>query len=159
RLQTRQPPAPAAALAAYWPAVALRKDCSPVLTNLGLALAEVGQQDDALACLEKAVGLNKGFAPYRLNYGSVLRQAGQYGRARAELDEALRLRPGYTAAMVERATVEREDGKLDASIAWLRKAVDSVPADNPLRTNLALRLQQVQRLPGRGTKLERVLAG
>jgi serine/threonine-protein kinase len=158
-LQTRQPPAPAAALTAFFAALAVRPSSGHTLTNLGCALMGVGRQEEGLEYLEKACRLHPNFASYHNNLAIALRHVGQLDRARAELRRALEIDPRYPNALVEMAGVELESGKLADAATWLGKAIEAVPREGTMRTTLTLRLQRTQQYQKLEGKLERVLSG
>lgn len=66
--------------------------------KLGLALARLGHNDEAIDKFQTACRLDAGNASAHLNLAVVLAQVGRTSHARAAAEEALRLRPDYVQA-------------------------------------------------------------
>jgi Flp pilus assembly protein TadD len=95
----------------------LDKTDSRTLTNLGLALAAAGRQDEAVEVFTRAGGP----AAARANLAYILAATGQDEQARRQYEETLRLNPGDSLA---RAAIS----KLDASEFVPTEAIASRPA-------------------------------
>jgi Tfp pilus assembly protein PilF len=95
----------------------LDKTDSRTLTNLGLALAAAGKQDEAVEVFTRAGGP----AAARANLAYILAATGQTEQARQQYEETLQLNPGDSLA---RAAL----GKLDASEFVPTEAIASRPA-------------------------------
>jgi len=158
-LQTRHPPAPAAALGSYWAALALRPNSGHTLTNLGLCLLVVGRTDEALVCLERATQVRPDFVSYQYNFAVGLRQADQLDRARAVLVRITETKPDYANAYTELSQLALRAGDLTQASDLLRKAIKLTPQGFPMRVNLQSRLARFRDLQRTDEKLADVLAG
>lgn len=92
--------------------------------NLGVALADAGQNQEALPHLQRAQAL-KADHPETLNsLGNVLNQLGRPGEARPLLERAVQLSPRFATAHNTLGTVRMALNESDAGLASLRRAVE-----------------------------------
>jgi predicted O-linked N-acetylglucosamine transferase (SPINDLY family) len=86
------------AIAAYRRAIELKPDYAAALSNLGVALKELGRFDEAVAALRRAIELEPDRAEVHNNLSSTLLAQGDHEGAIRACRRALELRPGYTDA-------------------------------------------------------------
>ncbi len=70
------------------------EDTSASLNNLGMGLAELGKDEEAIACFERAVRLRPDHAEAHARLGQILARPGRREEANRHLAEAVRLQPG-----------------------------------------------------------------
>jgi tetratricopeptide (TPR) repeat protein len=121
-------------------AVALRPDSPGAHNNLGSALHEKGQLDEAIAEHHEAIRLKKDYAEAHNNLGYALRDKGQLDEAIAEYHEALRLKKDFAMAHTNLGVALHEKGQLDEAIAEHHEAIrlkkDFAMAHNNLGADL-----------------------
>jgi tetratricopeptide (TPR) repeat protein len=66
--------------------------------NLGNALLQKGQLDDAVAQYQTALAIDSNYAEAHYNLGNALVQKKQLDSAITQFQEALRLKPGFSPA-------------------------------------------------------------
>jgi tetratricopeptide (TPR) repeat protein len=121
-------------------AVALRPSSPGVHLNLGLALTNGGQLDDAIACWKKAIDLDPRYAQAHHNLGNAMKAKGKVDEAIACYKKAVELDPKYApahdhlgyalaAAGTQKEAIEawrtavRLEPGLDMTHYWLGKAL------------------------------------
>ena len=104
-------------------AVALKPDCSAAHSNLGNALLDKGQVDEAIACYRKAIELDPKYANAHSNLGVALMDKGQVDDAIARFRKAIELDPKYAIAQCHLGVALTEKGQLDEAIACYRAAI------------------------------------
>ena len=110
--------------------------------NLGLALAQKGQVDEAVTHFRKALEIKPDYANAHQNLGVALEGRGQSDAAIAHYQRALELKPDYpdiTHNNLGSALARR--GQLDAAIVHFRKALELRPDYVEARNNLDLALR------------------
>jgi hypothetical protein len=98
-------------------AVAARPQYPNAHLNLGTALRDAGQYEEAVASLWRAVELDPGIAEAHNNLGTSLQALGRYDEARACYVEALRLDPELPDAHFSRATDWMRQGDIARGFA------------------------------------------
>ena len=88
----------AAACLAYRRALTLEPAYTDALSNLAIALAELGELEDALRCFEALLGRIDDDPTLHFNHGNVLLRSGQSAEAARAYGHAIRLRPLYVEA-------------------------------------------------------------
>jgi Flp pilus assembly protein TadD len=113
--------------------------------QLGLILAKMGENDEALKQFDRAVALASRTVEYRLNLGNLAGALGQWGRAVDQFREALLLAPrDYTVEYGLAVALQRK-GDHDLAIAEFEKA-RRLKADDPgVTLGLAASLEKAGR--------------
>jgi protein O-mannosyl-transferase len=114
--------------------------------NLGSALFEQGQVDEAIGHFRRALEIEPGFAKAHYNLAGILRDKGQVDEAAIHFQRALEIQPNYSTAHYNFGEILRQKGRLDEAIVHFRRAVEIHPeyadAQNALGATL-LRKGQV----------------
>jgi len=97
------------------------------LNNLGLAVLEKGQVDEAMAYFRKALEVDAGFVDAHNSLGLVLLQEGHVQEAIAHFQEAVRLRPDFAVAHNNLGNALRQDGQLDAAVNHFQQSLEIDP--------------------------------
>ena len=126
-------------------AIAVSAPTPVVLTNLGAALAEQGQLDEAIELHHVALHLAPDDARALNNLGLALHLAGRLDEAIANYRMAVTLDPGRVSARHNLATALRDSGRLDEAIEEYRRALELDPGSVKTREALA----QALRMAGR----------
>ena len=109
--------------------------------NLGVALAEKGRIEEAIAYYQEAIRLRPDYAIAHNNLGGALAQKGQLDEAVAQFKEAFRLKPDYAAFYYHLGNALGIGGRIDEAIAPLQEAIrlkpDYAEAHNDLGMALA----------------------
>ena len=91
--------------------------------NRGLAKAELGQYQEAIADYDQALHLQFNDARVYHNRGLAKAELGQYWDAIADFDQAIRLQPDYALPYVVRGLAKAELGQYQDAIADLKSAL------------------------------------
>jgi Tfp pilus assembly protein PilF len=91
--------------------------------NLGVALSDRGQVDDAISHFRESIRINPRHATARNNFGVALRKQGRIEEAEAQFREALRINPGDAVAQNSLGVILGQKGMLDEAIARFREAL------------------------------------
>jgi serine/threonine-protein kinase len=129
-------------------AAALRPDSPGALINLGGALYELGEQDEAIACCRRAIELDRTYAPAHTSLGAALRVKGELGEAIACLRQAIELDPRDWVAHTNLGAALADQGKLDEAIVCWRRAVAGEPRFAGAHANLGHALRAKGDLEG-----------
>jgi tetratricopeptide (TPR) repeat protein len=118
--------------------VALRPSSPTVHLNLGHALNNKGQLDEAMAETREAIRLRKDYAEAHNNLGIGLHDKGRLDEAIAEYREAIRLRKDYAQAHAHLGNALWDKGQQDEAIAEYREAIrlNYAPAHHNLGDSL-----------------------
>jgi serine/threonine-protein kinase len=122
-------------------AVALRPESPGCLMNLGLALRDKGQGDEAIACYLKVITLDPKYAEAHTNLGNALADKGKVDKAIASHRKAIALDPMLAGAYTNLGIVLRAKGQVEEAIASYRKAIDLDPKDALAHSNLGIALK------------------
>ncbi len=95
--------------------------------NLGTALKDTGQLDEAIACYRKAIELDPKFAWARHNLGDAFLAKGQFDQAIACYRKAIELDPKFALAHHNLGVALQNKGQFDEAIACWRKATELDP--------------------------------
>jgi tetratricopeptide (TPR) repeat protein len=104
--------------------------------NLGNALQEQGELDEAIAHYERAIAFKPGYAEAHNNLGNGLKQQGKLGEATAHYQLAIALKPDYAEAHNNLGIALKEQGELDEAMVHYQRAVALKPGSVDAHTNL-----------------------
>jgi tetratricopeptide (TPR) repeat protein len=110
--------------------------------NLGTALQEQKQFDQAIPHHERAIALVPDYAPAYNNLGAALRGAGRVDEAVARYRQALELKPDFASASYNLANALLEQGNAGDSVASFRRSLQSAPNSVEAHNNLGTALAQ-----------------
>jgi len=122
-------------------ALALRPDTSAARNNLGNALFDKNQLDDAWAEYLRAIELEPKHVPAHLNLGRVLHARRQLDGAITAFRQAIELDPKCAVAYNNLGVALRDKQQLDAAIAACRKAIELDPGYSMAYSNLGVALR------------------
>ena len=108
--------------------------------NLGVALAEKGRNDEAVAQYLEAIRINPDFAEGYYSLGNQMMQATNDDEALRLYREAIRLNPSHAAAHNNAGLVLERLGRNAEAIVQLQQAVGLSPGGTGMRYNLAMAL-------------------
>jgi tetratricopeptide (TPR) repeat protein len=152
RMQAKDP------LPALQRAITLLPDDPGVHNNLGNALGQHGQLDEAAASYRRALALRPDFAEAHNNLGYVLRGLGQLDDAVASYRQALRIKPDYAEAHHNLGDALLRLGRLDDAVTAYRRALALSPDFVEAHNNLGNALLELGRLDEATASYRRVLA-
>jgi tetratricopeptide (TPR) repeat protein len=95
--------------------------------NLGLAMRERGQVDDAISHYESAIAINPRHASAHNNLGEVLLALGRPGEAVPRLEQARRLQPERRDVQINLGNAYSSLGRIDEAVAQYRDVVRRWP--------------------------------
>ena len=130
----------AAVIFANWPLLSSSLMRAVTENNVGVALQEQRQYDDAIAHYRKAIELRAEYPPAYNNLGTALRAAGRVDEAIETYDRAIQLQPEFPDAQYNLANALFENGRTVDAIAHYQIALRSIPASVDVHTNLAIAL-------------------
>ena len=125
---------------ANWPLLSPTLMMAITENNLGTALMEKQQFDQAIAHHERAIAIMPGYAPAYNNLGATLRAAGRLDAAVARYRQALELKPDFASASYNLANALLEQGKAGDSVDSFRQALQSNPNSVEAHNNLGIAL-------------------
>lgn len=115
---------------------------SPIYyNNLGNALRDAQELDDAVLAYRRAVELKPDYADAHNNLGNALRETGDAASALMSCARAIELKPGYAEAFNNLGNALKDLGELDAAIAAYGKAIGAKPAFVEAHLNLGIAMQ------------------
>jgi serine/threonine protein kinase/tetratricopeptide (TPR) repeat protein len=123
-LRTSKTPDHEAAIRFYTAALAIRPSSAPAHGNLGNALRDKGQFDEAIAEYRKAICIEPKKAEYYSGLGNVHFNRGDMDGAIAEYRRAVDLKNEDASSRCNLGIALRRKGELSAAIVELRKAID-----------------------------------
>jgi tetratricopeptide (TPR) repeat protein len=132
-----------AAIAAYTRAIALRRDFTAAIVNLGVAHAVAGQWPGAIAAFSRAVALQPDNVEYQHNLASALQCGGRREEAVLSYRAALRLRPHFAEGWAALGNVYAELNQPQNAIDAFQRAVAIRPNFPVAQLNLGLAQLQV----------------
>jgi tetratricopeptide (TPR) repeat protein len=121
--------------------VALRPDSAGAYLNLGNALHNGGQLDDAIACYRRALKLDGNYAGVYDGLGAVLARQGRLEESIASFRKAIEVDPKFAAAYTNLGSALGRKGQVDEAIACFRKAIELNPTDADVHCNLGIALR------------------
>ncbi len=104
--------------------------------NLGVALTDTGQLQEAVEACARSVELDPGFANGHYRLGQVLKRTGAIPDAMAAFRQALRLDPGYADAHYDLGNTLFEQGETQAAAEEYQSALRVDPRYVNARVNL-----------------------
>ncbi len=111
----------------YRRALQIKPKYAEMLNNLGMALSEIGQLDEAVTYYRKAVNIKPDYAEAFSNLGNALRANGQHVEAQESYREALKIKPHFSEAHNNLGNALREAGHYDNAISSYRQAIGINP--------------------------------
>lgn len=112
-------------------------DDAEVHNNLGRALQDAGQLDDAVMSYRRSLAINPADAAVHNNIGTVLQDLGQFEAAVASYREALKINPDYAEAHNNLGILLQDMGELKGAVASYRRALEINPQYAEAHNNLA----------------------
>ena len=116
--------------------LAKNPDCWIGHNNLGDALLQKGQVNEALEQFQKAVGIYSNYLEAHYNLGVALFQKGQMDEAVAQYQKALEINPDYADVYYNLGNALLQKGQSDEAVAQFQKALEINPNDADVRGNL-----------------------
>jgi tetratricopeptide (TPR) repeat protein len=108
--------------------------------NLGTALAEEGQTDEAITQYRESIRVKPNDSLARNNLGTALLHKGQVDGAISQYQEAIRLQPGYADAHNNLGNAFLQEAQVDEAISQYQEAIRLQPAYADAHNNLGLAL-------------------
>ena len=133
------------AIADYDRAIELQPSYVIAYNNRGAAYGSKGDYDRAIADYDKAIQLQPDYAVAYNNRGWVYFKKGQYDRAIADADRAIQLQPDYAYAYDTRGSTHAANGDLAKALIDYRAVVSLVPASDPLRDQVLVRITELEK--------------
>jgi len=127
-------------------AIALRPNYAEAHNNLGNALRDNGQLDEAVAACRQAIALRPNYPKAHNNLGNALAEKGQLTEAIAAFRQAIALRPNYPEAYSNLGNALAEKGQLDEAVAAYRQAIALRPNYADAHNNLGNTLRDYGQL-------------
>ena len=152
RMQGKDP------LPALQRATQLLPDNAGAHSDLGNALAAVGQMNAALASYRRALALDPRLTAGHSNLGNALRSLGQLDAAVASYRQALALNPDFSEAHNNLGNALLELGQPDGAVASYRRALALNPNFPEAHNNLGNALRDLGQLPDALASYQRALA-
>jgi tetratricopeptide (TPR) repeat protein len=145
--------------ATFWrAAIAANPNAWLAHNNLGSALFEQGQVDEAIAHFRRALEIEPGYAKAHYNLAGILREKGQVDEAALHFQRALEIQPKYSTAHYNLGEILRQKGRLDEAIVHFRRAVEIRPDYADAHTALGVTLLRKGQMDEAITHLQRALA-
>jgi serine/threonine-protein kinase len=130
------PPRLAEALRYYTAAAAVNRDCASLYQNLGIALSQRGDWEEAAAAYRQAIALHQDHINARVGLGTALASLGRTAEALEAYRGALRREPRSLHAHIGLGWALAKVGRTAEAVAALRKALRFWPRDPTLNNNL-----------------------
>ena len=146
------------ALFALQRAAEMLPDDPEAFNNLGVAQADLGQFDDALASCRRALALAPTLAAAHNNLGNALKALGQVEPAAASYRQAVALAPDLVEAHLGLGKVLIDLGQLDEALVSLQRALQLAPALVEAHFQLGLAQQALKQLEAAAGSYRQVLA-
>jgi tetratricopeptide (TPR) repeat protein len=117
-------------------AIALNYNLPNAHNNLGNALREKGEFNEAADACRRAIALRPAFSEAHNNLGNALKARGEIDEAIAAYRQAISLRPDYAEAYDNLGNALKGNGRLDEALAAHRKAITLNPKLSGAYNNL-----------------------
>jgi Flp pilus assembly protein TadD len=148
-----------AAIAKWNEALALSPEDAKAHSNLGVLLAAVGRNGEAMAHYRKAMESEPDYPDGYTNLGIALAREGKLDDAIPYLEKAAQLSPWDAKAHSNLGAALAERGRTSDAIAECEKALQLSPGDSEAHANLAIALAKAGRLDEAIANFEQALAG
>ena len=148
----------AEAVALYEQALSHDPNVPEALSNLGLALKDLGRPDAAVARYEQALALKPDVPEVLSNLGLALKDLGKRSEAIARYRQALALRPNYPEALSNLGNALADQGRAEEAIACFRQALMLRPNYPEALSNLGIVLRNSGKIDEAITCYEQALA-
>jgi len=122
--------------------LARNSNCWAGYSNLGFALLQKGQPNEAMAYFQKTLEINPNHAIAHYNLGLVLVQKGQMDEAIEQYQKALEINPNYAVAHNNLGWVLFKKGQVDMAIAQYQNALEINPNSAKAHHNLGIAFLQ-----------------
>ena len=126
----------------YQKALQINPDYAEAHNNLGNALLQKGNVDEAIAHYQKALQIKPDYAEAHDNLGNALLQKGNVDEAIAHYQKALQIKPDYAEAHNNLGNALLQKGNVDEAIAHYQKALQINPDYAEAHNNLGNALLQ-----------------
>jgi predicted O-linked N-acetylglucosamine transferase (SPINDLY family) len=103
--------------------------------ELGVVLAALQRQDEALACFDNLIAMKADFADAHYNRGNVLSGLRRFADAVASFDKAVAINPRHVNALYNKGHMLHQLGRLADAIACYDKVLAVKPAHVPALNN------------------------
>ncbi|MGA2243224.1 MAG: tetratricopeptide repeat protein, partial [Verrucomicrobiota bacterium] len=110
--------------------------------DLGNALLQKGDVDEAIAHFQQALQIKPNYAEVHYNFGFALLKKGRVNEAIAQCQRALQIKPDYAAAHVNFGIALLQKGQVDEAITHFQQALQIKPDNAKARNNLGSALLQ-----------------
>jgi tetratricopeptide (TPR) repeat protein len=127
-------------------AIALQRDYVEAFRTQGQVLREMGRPDMAALSFEAISVLEKDDTAAMQQRALALKESKQLDEALECIGRAIALEPENADLYLTRSVVQRESRQYDAGIASCRKVIELLPKHPSGYTNLALMLEEMERL-------------
>ena len=104
------------------------------LSNLGLALYNLGRYPEARSRLEEALEVNPSQPAVRQNLSLVLYEEGEYQLALVQVNEALKLYPNYPQALLQKGKILNKVGDREGAAEFFKRTIEVAPASESGKT-------------------------
>lgn len=121
----------------YTTTLALNPSCWMAHYNLGIALRDRGESDQAITHYRQAIALRSGYAEAHYNLGRLLADKGEFNDAVDQYEAALAINPDDAEAHNNLGATFVEQGRIDDAIAHYQKALAILPDYAEASCNLA----------------------
>lgn len=111
----------------YWQILELDSERAEAHYNLGNALAQQGNLDEAVACWQRAIDLKPDFAQSYQNQGHVFQKLEEFDNAIVCYSKALEIQPNCIDTLYNLGLCLSLLGRLDDAIACFKKAIQIQP--------------------------------
>jgi tetratricopeptide (TPR) repeat protein len=119
--------------------------CAMAQNNLGMALQQAGQMQEAIEDWEQAVRLNPDYAEPHSNLGNGLLRTGRLSEAVGQYEQALRIKPDYAETHNNLAVALFRLGRVPEAISHWERALRLKPDYADAHNNLGLALEWLGR--------------
>ena len=107
--------------------LAKNPNCWVAYSDLGVALSQKGQVDEAIAQFQKTLQINPNYAEAHYNLGNAFLKKGQVDKAIAQWQKALEINPNLSDAQNNLGTALKQKGQVDEAIVHYQKALEINP--------------------------------